>query len=142
MLYCKKMCTILSRHWEKTNEAIFFFIDTFLLARTGVWQKNVITTRSGVKKYAGWCTRIPKSSSDDPFLTLFYFSGIFLIRLLAVPGQYKLMGSYFTPFEFEQWSIVVNSGEQWSIVAYSGEQWSVVAKSKQKLKYKQNPYIK
>ena len=45
--------------------------------------------RSGVKKYAGWCTRIPKSSSDDPLFVLFHFCCIFLIRLLAVPGQYN-----------------------------------------------------
>ena len=37
------------------------FFDPFFLAKTGVWQKTDITTRSGVKKYAGWCTRIPKS---------------------------------------------------------------------------------
>jgi len=73
---------LLSRHWEKTNEAIFF--DPFFLAKTGVWQKTVITTRLGVKKYAGWCTRIPKSSSDDPCLALFHFFCIFLIRLFVL----------------------------------------------------------
>ena len=80
---------ILSRHYEKTNEAIFLkFFDPFFLAKTGFSQKTDITIGSGVKKYAGWCTRIPKSSSDDPFLALFHFFDIFLIRLLAVPGQY------------------------------------------------------
>ena len=66
------------------------FFDPHNLAKTGVWQKTVITTRSGVKKYAGWCTRIPKSSSDDPFFALFHFLGIFLIRLFVVPRQYKI----------------------------------------------------
>ena len=74
---------------KKTNETIFSTKKnpTIFLSKKKVWQKNVITTRSGVKKYAGWCTRIPKSSSDDPFLALFHFLGIFLIRLFVVPGQ-------------------------------------------------------
>ena len=79
---------LLSRHYEKTNEAIFFkFFDPFFVTKTGLSQKNDITIGSGVKKYAGWCIRIAKSSTDDLILALFHFLGIFLIRLFVVPGQ-------------------------------------------------------
>ena len=49
----------------------------FFLAKTRVWQKTIIATRSGVKKYARWCTRIPKTSSDDPCLALFHIFAFF-----------------------------------------------------------------
>ena len=58
---------------KRRMRRFFFFFDAFLSAKTRVWQKTVIATRSGVTKYAGWCTRIPKSSSDDLFLGLFHF---------------------------------------------------------------------
>ena len=79
---------ILSRHYEKTNEAIFCkFFDPFFLAKIRFSQNTDITNGSGVKKYARWCIRIAKSSTDDPILALFHFFGIFLIRLFVVPGQ-------------------------------------------------------
>ena len=39
--------------------------------------KNVITTKSGVKKYVEIRIRIPKSSSDDPKTAIFDFSKFF-----------------------------------------------------------------
>ena len=75
---------ILGRHYEKTNEAIFYkFFDPFFLAKTWVSQKTVITIGSGVKKYVGWCIRIAKSSTDDPILTLFYFFFAFFDQIVA-----------------------------------------------------------
>ena len=56
---------------------------TLFLAKTRVWQKNVITIGSGVKKYTEWCIRIPKSSTDDPKTTIFHFFDFFLTE----PGE-------------------------------------------------------
>ena len=80
--------SILSRHWEKTNEAIFEKFSTLFLSKKRGLARNVITTRSGVKKMPDGVLGSQKSSSDDPFLTLFCFFGVFLIRLFVVPGQY------------------------------------------------------
>ena len=81
--YMNDYCAGIGKRWMRR----FFlkFSEPLFLAKTRVWQKTVIAMRSGVKKYAGWRTRIPKSSSGDPFLRS-------LIRLLAVPGWYRALG--------------------------------------------------
>ena len=59
------------------------FFDPHNLAKTWVWQKNVMTTKSGVKKYVEIRIRIVKSSSDDPKTAIFYFFDVFLTE----PGE-------------------------------------------------------
>ena len=66
---------VLGRHYEKTNEAIFYkFFDPFFFAKTWASQKTVITIGSGVKTYARGCIQIATSSTDDPISAFLIFS--------------------------------------------------------------------
>ena len=56
----------------------FHIFDPHNLAKTGVWQKNVITMKSGIKNCVGIHDPMPKSSSDDPKTAIFHFFHIFL----------------------------------------------------------------
>ena len=60
--------------------------DPLFLAKTGVLQKTVIANGSGVKKYAEWCIRIPKSSTDDPKTAISYLFDDFLTEAGEGPG--------------------------------------------------------
>ena len=55
-------------------------IEPHNLAKTGVWQKTVIATKSGVKNCLEIHDPMPKSSSDDPKTAVFLFFVIFLIE--------------------------------------------------------------
>ena len=67
----------------KTYAFCCTFFDPHNLAKTCAWQKNDITIGSGVRKYAEWCIRIAKSSTDDPKTVIFYFFDVFLTE----PGR-------------------------------------------------------
>ena len=54
------------------------FFGLFFLAKTRVWQKMVITMKTGMKNCVGIHDPMPKSSSDDPRTAIFYFFVIVL----------------------------------------------------------------
>ena len=67
----------------KQKIVFLHFFDPHNLAKTGVWRKNVLTTKSGIKSYVEIRTRIVKSSSDDPKTAIFYLFDVFLTE----PGE-------------------------------------------------------
>ena len=79
-LNLKKGKGLKNRALKDAKTLAFFcdFVDPFFLAKTGGWQKNVMTTRSGVKNYVEIRIRIVKSSSDDPETAIFHFFDAFL----------------------------------------------------------------
>ena len=54
--------------------------DPHNLAKTGVWQKMVITMKSGTKNCVGIHDPMPKSSSDDPKTGIFHLLFILLTK--------------------------------------------------------------
>ena len=52
---------------------LFDLFDSHNLAKTGVWQKNVITMKLGVKNCVGIHDPMPKSSSEDTKTAIFHF---------------------------------------------------------------------
>ena len=81
---------------SKKRTHVFFctFFDPHNLAKTGVWQTTVMTTRSGVTNYVEIRIRIVKSSSDDPKTTIFHFLYALAYRIQSAeycsPGVVRL----------------------------------------------------
>ena len=60
------------------NKDFYDFFWPFFLAKTRVWQKNVITMKTAIKNCVEIHDPMPKNMSDDPKTAIFHFFVIFL----------------------------------------------------------------
>ena len=83
------------------NKKMFCFFDPHNLAKTGVWQKMVITMKSGMKNCVEIHDPMPKSSSDDPKTAIFLY---FLSFSWPRPGKgINPKALYLRPLPFSRY---------------------------------------